>query len=174
MGAPSSKPDRGYLPCPNPPVVCRRDGCREPATGALGLCASHLASLPGGADQGWAWACDTKPPKAPRVGGMTRLAAELERVGWSLDDLLLRPAWHAQAACRGASPALFFGKASQGVGKVYEVTRAAYCAACPVVAECAAAGDHEEHGLWGGMSVRERAEARGAARVVPRGVAPAW
>ena len=98
---------------------------------------------------------------------MTRLAAELERVGWSLDDLLLRPAWHAQAACRGASPALFFGKASQGVGKVYEVTRAAYCAACPVVAECAAAGAHEEHGLWGGMSVRERAEARRAARVVP-------
>ena len=44
VGAPSSKPDRGYLPCPNPPVVCRRDGCREPATGALGLCASHLAS----------------------------------------------------------------------------------------------------------------------------------
>ena len=102
---------------------------------------------------------------------MTRLAAELERVGWSLEDLLQRPAWHAQAACRGASPALFFAKASNGAGKVYEATRAAYCAACPVVAKCAAAGDHEEHGLWGGMSVRERIKARGAARVAPAVVA---
>ena len=44
VGVLTSKLDRGYLPCPGRPVVCRRDGCREAATDAvMQLCAGHLA-----------------------------------------------------------------------------------------------------------------------------------
>ncbi|GGW78136.1 WhiB family transcriptional regulator [Streptomyces galilaeus] len=56
--------------------------------------------------------------------------------------------WSAQAVCRSADPE---ERAAQNRAK-------ALCAGCPVRTECLAhALDHRiEHGIWGGMTERER------------------
>lgn len=63
------------------------------------------------------------------------------------------PAWHLDAACRGADPDLFFPERG-------ESTRAAkaICAGCPVQSECLdwAVGNNEPGGIWGGSSERQR------------------
>jgi hypothetical protein len=66
-----------------------------------------------------------------------------------LHALLERPAWQAQARCRGFGTDSFFteGGASQHAKAV--------CSPCPVRTECAEAGMGEV-GVWGGMSERER------------------
>ena len=74
----------------------------------------------------------------------------------ALFDLLKRPAWHAQAACRGMGPADFFpdqGRSSRS-GNPAKVI----CADCPVRVECGeyAVDHYEQHGTWGGMSPRQR------------------
>lgn len=70
-----------------------------------------------------------------------------------------RPAWHAQAACRGRGPSLFF----PGQGEPLEAARA-ICAGCPVRADCLAdslgrpsCGDN---GVWAGTSPRQRRDLR--------------
>lgn len=68
------------------------------------------------------------------------------------EALLARPAWHAHAACRGKGTAAFFAATSDTARRV--------CAACPVVAECAEAGQDERHGVWGGLSEDDRRKAR--------------
>jgi WhiB family redox-sensing transcriptional regulator len=68
----------------------------------------------------------------------------------SLDDLLNRPAWHADAACRGMGPDLFFGDPLRAV----EAKKV--CAGCPVTAECLAAGMTEQRGVWGGTGWKAR------------------
>jgi WhiB family redox-sensing transcriptional regulator len=62
--------------------------------------------------------------------------------------------WRELAACRGAT-ANFFPARGQPTGPIKAI-----CAACPVVAECAEAGLFEKHGIWGGMSERERRRIR--------------
>ncbi|MET9730390.1 WhiB family transcriptional regulator [Streptomyces sp. NPDC006458] len=60
--------------------------------------------------------------------------------------------WGARAACRAVDPEeLFVEGAAQNRAKVV-------CAGCPVRTECLAhALDHRiEHGIWGGMTERER------------------
>lgn len=60
--------------------------------------------------------------------------------------------WEAQAKCRTADPeALFVEGAAQNRAK-------ALCSGCPVRTECLAhALDNRiEHGIWGGMTERER------------------
>ncbi|MFB7336908.1 WhiB family transcriptional regulator [Streptomyces adustus] len=60
--------------------------------------------------------------------------------------------WTARAVCRTADPdELFVEGAAQNRAK-------AVCSACPVRTECLAhALDHRiEHGVWGGMTERER------------------
>ncbi|MER7759192.1 WhiB family transcriptional regulator [Streptomyces sp. NPDC097619] len=60
--------------------------------------------------------------------------------------------WMLRGACRGADPdELFVEGAAQQRAK-------ALCAGCPVRTECLAhALDHRiEHGVWGGMTERER------------------
>jgi WhiB family redox-sensing transcriptional regulator len=64
--------------------------------------------------------------------------------------------WTEQAACRGANPAIWFPE--QG-----EANNAAYAKKvchneCPVRLECldSAITNTEQHGIWGGLSVRER------------------
>ena len=52
----------------------------------------------------------------------------------SLLDLFERPAWHRQAARRGAGPDLFFPE--RGSRRYAEAL--AYCEGCPVRAECLA------------------------------------
>ena len=75
----------------------------------------------------------------------------------SVADLLKRPAWHAEAACRGMGPSKFF---LEGRGADYRLARAV-CADCPVQAQCAEAGAKEAFGMWGGLSERDRRKARG-------------
>lgn len=76
-----------------------------------------------------------------------------------LADLLQRPAWHAEAACRGKGTDLFFPNAGQ------PATHAkAICATCPVTEECleAALVDPLTVGVWAGKSPAERAQVRKA------------
>lgn len=65
-----------------------------------------------------------------------------------------RPAWQRRAACRGQPIDLFFApRGNRTAG-----TARAVCESCPVRAECLDhALEHERtHGVWGGMTVRER------------------
>ena len=71
-------------------------------------------------------------------------------------DLLTRPAWHAQAACRGTDANFYPDR-----GESVEPAKA-LCAACPVLEECKAFAldSGESHGVWGGLSGRERRTVR--------------
>lgn len=66
-----------------------------------------------------------------------------------------RPAWHAEAACRGMGPDLFFPARGQSTAEAK-----ALCHRCPVQAECLTAGLGEKHGIWGGSSERGRRQLR--------------
>ena len=61
--------------------------------------------------------------------------------------------WRSRAACRGADLTVFF----PGRGESAEPARR-ICASCPVRQECLAfALSHGEvHGIWGGLTVRDR------------------
>lgn len=72
--------------------------------------------------------------------------------------------WRDQAACAGMGPARFYPPGADGhtggdTAAVYAHARR-ICARCPVTAECAAAGLHELHGMWGAQTPRERQRAR--------------
>ena len=65
------------------------------------------------------------------------------------------PAWHERAACRGMDVEVFFPE----VGGQFQVKAAKQvCARCPVTAECLACALESglSHGVWGGLSARER------------------
>ena len=61
--------------------------------------------------------------------------------------------WHAEAACKGADTNLFF----PGQGESLEPALL-YCRMCPVASECLeeAFRNGERHGVYGGMSERDR------------------
>lgn len=72
----------------------------------------------------------------------------------ALDDLLelvRRPAWHSDAACRDHPDLSWFPHRGEPI-----VAQRAICEACPVRAACADAGMGERHGMWGGYSERDR------------------
>ena len=76
-------------------------------------------------------------------------------------DLLdaLRPAWHAQAACRGQTDVMF--PVSEPGRRADTSAAQALCERCPVQAECADAGRTERYGVWGaGGSGSERVRQR--------------
>lgn len=64
--------------------------------------------------------------------------------------------WRSKAACKGMTH-LFFPEGSKR--STYGPARQ-ICDTCPVQAECAESGADEVHGVWGGMSPRERSRAR--------------
>lgn len=74
--------------------------------------------------------------------------------------------WQDFAACAGQDPALWFPQQDRRGGRP-AAERAAQrqaletCAGCPVRAECAEAGQHEDHGIWGGLTPADRARAAG-------------
>ena len=81
-------------------------------------------------------------------------------------DLLdaLRPAWHAQAACRGQTDVMF--PVSEPGRRADTSAAQALCERCPVQAECADAGRTERYGVWsagGSSSGRVRQRERSAA-----------
>lgn len=76
-----------------------------------------------------------------------------------LEALLMRPAWHRRAACRGMDSAIFFPKG----GRLTEAR--AICAGCPVKSQCldaALAVDPASDlaGVFAGTTAAERAAMR--------------
>lgn len=65
--------------------------------------------------------------------------------------------WQGRSACRTADPELFFPEADSR--STHEAKR--ICAGCPVRVECltAAIANREDHGVWGGLTERERRRA---------------
>src|SRR5215469_13118769 len=85
--------------------------------------------------------------------------------------------WRARAACAAADPDLFFPIASGGVSYAQERRAKAFCAICRVRRECLAFAleTQQMHGVWGGLSERERARLtrrRPAAGSLPRERSP--
>ena len=77
------------------------------------------------------------------------------------NDLIRRlfsnPAWMADAPCRGATTA-FYGPDNQGGDPSWAANAKAVCHKCPHRVRCLewAIDNNEDHGIWGGLSVRER------------------
>lgn len=73
--------------------------------------------------------------------------------------------WMDRAGCAGMDPDLFFPVASRG--PTVDAPKAV-CARCEVRVDCAmhALNQGEEHGIWGGLTERERRRVRrGRARM---------
>lgn len=73
--------------------------------------------------------------------------------------------WSDDAACAGVDPDLFFPDEGE-----HPTEALAICAVCPVRAECLeeAIRTDERHGVWGGMTARQRNRARRGHRVYGR------
>lgn len=75
----------------------------------------------------------------------------------TLRDLVIRPAWHANAACRD-SDVSFFPERGESLAPAR-----ALCASCPVHDQCldyVMSTNEPVHGVWAGLSDRERAKLR--------------
>jgi WhiB family redox-sensing transcriptional regulator len=74
-------------------------------------------------------------------------------------EIVADTSWMQHAACEGADPDLFFPE--QGGVDVTDDARQ-MCARCPVRGACLefAITTHQDHGVWGGKSARERARIR--------------
>ena len=78
----------------------------------------------------------------------------------TLDEVLevVRPAWHADAACREHPEVSWFPERGEPVDAARAI-----CAGCLVIDECRAAGiAGREQGIWGGLSERNRRQLRTA------------
>jgi len=91
------------------------------------------------------------PDDAHYVGDPCELVGALEELLAAVE----RPAWHAQAACRGKGPARWFPGQGDDLGPAREL-----CAACPVREPCLEAARTERNGIWGGQSERQRRRER--------------
>ena len=71
-------------------------------------------------------------------------------------DLLdaLRPAWHADAACRGQTDVMF--PVAEHGHQLDTTAACALCDRCPVRNPCAEAGRSEKYGVWGGTGSGSR------------------
>ena len=91
--------------------------------------------------------------------GVTRRAGGLAH----LLDLVARsrPPWQADALCREYPGLDWFAESPAGMAAA-----AAVCSRCLVRAECGEFAADERDGVWGGLTPRERANGRRAARTV--------
>lgn len=79
-----------------------------------------------------------------------------------------RPAWFAAAACATAPIDWFFPDRGQDSSRAKDI-----CAACPVRELCLEHFLHERHGIWGGLSERQRRQLRAQRRLnAPAAAAP--
>ena len=119
--------------------MCRRTGCREPA-GTDGLCDAHERSQ-----------AALRATAARTSGG---LAAPVP--AWLADLAAARGApWRALAACRGLTAVMYPGVPGEHRPADY-APALALCERCPVTEPCRAAGSRERHGVWGGLTPRQR------------------
>ncbi len=72
-------------------------------------------------------------------------------------DATPRRDWREEAACRGSASAVFYPETEAGIAAAKAI-----CASCGVRAICLeiALRNRERHGVWGGLSERERARLR--------------
>lgn len=77
-----------------------------------------------------------------------------------------RAAWQADANCRGVNPEVFFPQRGEDTKFAKSI-----CRACDVQAECLAyaLNNDEHHGIWGGVSERERRVIRTRRSVIATG-----
>jgi WhiB family redox-sensing transcriptional regulator len=68
--------------------------------------------------------------------------------------------WRRQAACRGAPQSVFFPDTAVPDYVALVAVAKAICADCTVRQACLEAGLREAHGVWGGLSARQRRELR--------------
>jgi hypothetical protein len=61
------------------------------------------------------------------------------------------PGFYAEAACRGADPALFFPTRSDDDFADHCLEAFAICESCPSAAPCREKGLSESYGVWGGL-----------------------
>lgn len=69
--------------------------------------------------------------------------------------------WHIRAACRGPQAPVFYPPThteKRSEKRLRELRAKEICATCSVIAECRAyaLGVGEQHGIWGGLSEKER------------------
>ena len=80
-------------------------------------------------------------------------------------------AWEDRAACIDADPAVFF---PDKLTQANEAAAKRYCARCPsrqACLECAVADPSLDHGVWGGMTPKERRLERRRRRLAQAAVA---
>lgn len=76
----------------------------------------------------------------------------------------LTPAdWAASALCAQVDPELFFPEKDAGKNSAAEAKRV--CMRCEVRLQCLEAHLHEQHGVWGGTSERQRQALRNGREV---------
>jgi len=73
--------------------------------------------------------------------------------------------WVSTAACRGMDPNVFFPERGRPLSDIRAI-----CAGCPASDECLeyALANNEHHGVWGGMSERQRRTIRRVRTTTPR------
>ena len=76
-----------------------------------------------------------------------------------------RPAWWAEAACRGRPEVNFFPEQGQSAAPAKAI-----CAGCPAREACLAFAVEEgcDFGVWGGQGVADRKKARAGTKRQPR------
>jgi WhiB family redox-sensing transcriptional regulator len=105
---------------------------------------------------------DPRPTVKP-VNGERRNEAAATLDIFDFGEVFEPPAWQAEAACIGAPPGLFFSERGDNA-KIAAAKK--LCAQCPVREECLEFGLMEKHGVWGGLSERQRREVRRERAVV--------
>lgn len=106
-------------------------------------------------DMGAGYAASGAPGRRPPSDGEGESSFAL--------SLLVRPEWHANAACKGKSH-LFYPPENTPKSELVGYTKRAQalCETCPVKAPCLEAGREEVYGIWGGASIRSRKLERAA------------
>lgn len=73
----------------------------------------------------------------------------------------LRPDWRNYAACLGKDPEDWFpvSELESGIAATHIQSVKAICAECPVASSCLswALDTQQQHGIWGGLTAKERA-----------------
>ena len=81
---------------------------------------------------------------------------------WDTDNSVLflleslHPDWHADAACRGMDPKIFYPEQGGYSTLAANVEAQATCDGCPVREQCGEQGARDEYGVWGGRRPEER------------------
>jgi WhiB family transcriptional regulator, redox-sensing transcriptional regulator len=108
--------------------------------------------------------------RAGREYALTQRVLAYEQELPTIDNLLARPAWYADAACRERPTAMFFPARGDAIATA---AAAAVCAGCLVLEECRAWSIDQDAtlaGVWGGLGGQQRRLARAGqpAELTPR------